>query len=159
MDKIKIGAAALVILAMLGFLAFLVTRPAADPVLLATLVAALTAGITALIQVIRGGGADPTKPEDPKGPPSNMVALALAIGTILSAGGTIGCSSSSAKRAEAAGAYANEVARCDDAAPKLAPDAGMDERRAAWASFDACMERVHAKWSITVTTTGKDGGR
>lgn len=154
MDRFKLGAAVVLIIALLGFLAFVVTAKNMDTTLQASLVALATTSIAGLVHLIR----TPSGDSDSKGPPSNLPALIMSVGTIVASSAMLGCTSHEAKRAEAAGAYANDVARCDDAAPKLGPDAGAEQRRAAWNDYDACMSKVHAKWGITVTST-KDGGQ
>ena len=154
MDKFRIGAAVAVLVNVLAFLGYLVHEHA-DPTMMAALATVAGAAITAVVHYIARTS------DNSKGPPAGPLAVVLGVSTILAASSLIGCDKQQEQRIEAAGAYGNDDLQCVADAPKLARDAGVDERRKAWAAFDDCVTRVHQKWDIAESpfAAKKDGGQ
>lgn len=122
--------AAVVIVACLCLLGFLVHEKADGAVV------AAVAAVTTLVGYFTRA---PEKKDPPVGP---MVAVVVAVGTILA---SISCSEpKQAGEAAAEGAYTGALLRCVDAAKTI------DESR-------ACRARVNAEWGI-VEKAAADGG-
>lgn len=81
-------------------------------------------------------------------PPTPPGAIILPFAALLG----LAASACTDRAALAEARYATDEAQCLDKEPTLSPSAPVAQRRAAWASYDACLADVRAHWSV------KDGG-